>query len=470
MKSLRDSATFIDNGFQPTLRDDASFILALKEGVRFTLRRKDYDSLITALNEGNATLLTLVNQSKDLEPFRKSRARHSYIRTIQKLTRGVYTSLCASVNCKCSGVHGIALELDAQRASLMDIGNEDASKSTFGIAFGSNRMRSTERWAQLHASRTSKSSDAPSVPLMPQGFHFATSSGSVGLSSGNPIQGSTSSPPTSTTLTMTSQGASFASPCGPQASAHVPERVPRIDDLCSVFAGKKKNSARGCLGFVTDDTSQFFLFYKNHSSPVYNVVTLREILSGDDQRFPKLDYAQKVRIAYTVSSNLLLLVTTPWLEKVLSIDDIAFLGKEDPGAYVYHLDRPFLAKDLAISSSTPEASCGHQPSDSVPHRTFTILSLALILVQIMLGCGIEDHKVAERSCIGCLMQQQAAASQMAGNVLAKGGDMYADAVNWCLGSFMSRARQDDETFNQQYYDTVVGKLECIMDIVGPLSS
>lgn len=351
----------------------------------------------------------------------------------------------------------------------MDIKNEEhLTKPTFGVAFGSNWAKTAGRWEQLEAYSTSMSSDPPFIPLLPQGFHFADPSGSAGLSLANAIPASVNSTPTSRTSTMTNPGAGFTRPYGLQASRNIP--LSRIEDLCSVFAGKNKALAGGCFGFITDNTSQFFLSHKNINSSACTAVTLREILSGGNPRFPELDYTQKVRIAYTVSSSLLPLITTPWLEKVLNIDDIAFLGEEDPTASVYYLDRPFLARGLAISSSSTGFSCGHQPSGSVPPRTFTILSLALMLVQIMLGRDMEEQKVAERSCIGCLLHQQAAVSQKAGSVLAKGGHMYADAVNWCLRSFMSKARQDDETFGQQYYDTVVAKLEGIMDIVGPLSS
>lgn len=452
------------------MRNKASLIVALKERFRFSLLRKDYDSLIAVLNDENATLLTLVSQSKQLEPFRKCRARHSYIRNIQKITEGVYTSLCASINCKCAGVHGIALELDSRKAGLMEINNEGpASKSTFGIAFGSNWAKTTEQWEQLQAYSTNMSSDPPSVPLVPQGFHFANSSRSVGLSLANAIPASANSSLTSTTSTLTRPGASSTRPCGRQASANIP--LSRIEDLCSVFAGKNKMLAGGCFGFITDKTSQFLLSHKNITSSACIAVTLREILSGDNPLL-RLDYTQKVRIAYILSSSLLPLITTPWLEKVLDIDDIAFLGEEDRGAYVYHLDRPFLAKGLAISSNAHGLSCEHQPSDPVqlPPRAFAILSLALMLVQIMLGRGMEEPKRAERSCTDCLLEQSAVMSKRAGTVLAKGGYMYADAVNWCLENFIWTARKDDETFSQQYYDTVVAKLEGIVDIVGPLPS
>lgn len=353
----------------------------------------------------------------------------------------------------------------------MDMNSEGrANKSTFGVAFGSNWAKTTERWEQLQAYATSMTSDPPSVPLslVPQGFHLATSGGSVGLSLTNASPASANSPLASTTSTMTSSGANFTRPGVRPASANI--HSSRIEDLCSVFAGKNKTLAGGCFGFITDNTSQFFLSHKNVNSSACSAVSLRQIISGNHPRFPRLDYTQKVRIAYTLSLSLLPLVTTPWLEKVLSIDDITFLGEEDLGAYAYHLDRPFLARGLAISPRTLGVSCGHQSSGSIPPRAFTILSLALVLVQIMLGSGMEEHKVAEKSCIGCLLHQQAVMSQRAGTVLVKGGDMYADAVNWCLGSFMSKARQDDETFSQQYYDTVVAKLEGIVDIVGPLPS
>lgn len=449
------------------MRNKATLVVALKERIHFSLRRKDYDSLIAVLNDENATLLTLVSQSKQLEPFRKCRARHSYIRTIQKITQGVYASLCASIKCKCTDVHGIALELDSWEAGLMDINNKGhVSKPTFGIAFGSNWAKTTERWEQLQAYSTNMSSDPPSVPLVPQEFHFANSSGSVGLALAN-TPASANSPLTSTTSTMTSLGASFTRPCGRQASANI--SLSRIEDLCSVFSGKNKMLAGGCFGFITDKTSQFFLSHKNINSSACTAVTLREMISGVNPLL-RLDYTQKVRIAYILSSSLLPLVTTPWLEKVLDIDDIAFLGEEDRGAYVYHLDRPFLAKGLAISSSAHELRCEHQPAGSVrlPPRSFTILSLALILVQIMLGRGMEEPKRAERSCVDCLLEQSALMSKRAGTVLAKGGDMYADAVNWCLQNFIWTASQDDETFSQQYHDTVVAKLEGILDIVGPL--
>lgn len=477
---LSSAPTDLKDNPQPSLTCRASFIPALIEGLsfklhsrrfRFTLRKKDYESLIATLIGGNDVLHRLVSQSGKLEPFRQSQVRLGFIRTIQQLTRGVYTSLCASVNCQCIGVHGVALELHLRKTAQVFVDdNGDTSTSEFGIAFGSNRAKPMERWDQFQASSTSKSGCPPSVPLMPQDLQSTGSNVLVGLRLGNAVLASTGTSLTSTTSTMTTRGAGLTRPYGRQTATHI--HVPRIGDLCGVFAGKKKGLAGGCLGFITDNTSEFLLSQKNCDLSATTLVTLREVLWADNPQFPRLDYNQKVRIAYALSSNLLPLLTTPWLEKVLNIDEIAFMKEEQSlGAYTYHLGRPFLAKSLAVSCGTSGASCGHQlPLSSAKPRISTILSLALVLVQIMLGGGMEEVKVAEQSCMSCLLDQRAAASQRAAAVSVKGGDMYADAVNWCLENFLSRAHQDDETFSQQYYDTVVAKLEGILDIIEPVSS
>lgn len=449
-------------------------LVALKESIRFTLQKKDYEGTIAALTEANDTLRTLVSQSIELEPSRQSRVQNNVIQKVQQLTRGIYTSLCASVNCNCAALHGLGLELDPQKAALMDIVNEGhAIKSIFGIAFGSNLGSSTEQWESFHASSASKKSNPPSIPLLPQMcFTSVRSSNTVGLSSVGTLPAPTSSRFTSTTSTKTRQDTSSKHSYEPQAVEHAD--LPQIKDLCREFVGKEKGVGPGCFGFVTDNTSEFYLSrnLKSCSSRGSTVDTLKEILAVDDPRFTELGYTQKANIAYTLSANLLPLITTPWLERVLNLDNVAFFGEDgDLGGCVYHLDRLFLANDLVVPPRTLGPSCGHQPlPSSAGTRVSMILSLALVLVQVILGRSVKELRVMEQSCMSCLLEQRAAACRKAGTVLSKGGDIYADAVNRCLGNFLSTAHLDDETFSQQYYGTVVAKLEAVVDIVGSCSS
>lgn len=458
----------------------ASFITTLKEGVRFTLRSKDYRGLIAALNEGNNTLRTLVLQSKELEPSRQARIRIGLILYLRQLTTGMYTSLCASVNCKCAPAHGFGLQLPPQKGGLIHmIENPRITKLTFEIAFGTNRAKSTERWAYFHAAleglqffhTVSTNTSYLSWKARPSQSSPSSAESSGRFSIPPRVVNSTSpsSPVTSTTSTITFLKTNAAHHPGSQAGA-LKNPLP-IDDLCRECVEEKKSLKGECFGFVTDKTNEFYLSHGDRDSTCFSLVTLREMLSGNHPQLPQLDYSQKVRIAHTLSSNVLPLVTTPWLEKMLTLDEIAiFRAENSPNGWVYHLDQVYLAKSLKTAPTTPNSSCGHPthlPSDK--YKPLTILSLACLLVQILLGHSMKDFDIAERSCLGCLMTQQAAASRKLGAVLAKGGNMYADAVSWCLENYLSAVNLDDGEFNHRYYSTVVAKLEALVDIVESFS-
>lgn len=453
-----------------------SFIATLKEGVRFTLRSKDYKGLITALSEGNNALRILVSQSKDLEPFRQHRARTENIRIAQQQTEGIYTSLCASVNCKCASSHGFGLELPSRQGFSRGFGAWGTNNARFGIAFGSNRAKSTEHWDQVRASLTSNTwysclPRRPSIPPM-TGVPFpgSESSASYRMLARGVVPIIPNSALRSTTSTMTCQEVSATHDSGSEAEAH--NNISQIEDLCDEFAKEKKISKERCFGFITYQKNQFYLSHQSGNPTGYTLITLKEILSGNNSQLPRLDYSQKAKIAHTLSSNLLSLVTTSWLEKVLHLNGIAFFRFDDgPNGWVYLLDRVYLPKSLATSPSTAKLSCGHSTYlPATKYKPLTILSLACLLVQVILGHSMDDFDIAERSCLKCLMTQQAAASRKLGAVLAKGGDMYADAVSWCLENYLSAVNLDDGEFNHRYHSTVVAKLEALVDIVGSFSA
>lgn len=386
------------------------------------------------------------------------------------MTGGMYASLCASVSCKCASTHGFGLELHSPTTHAI-CWNWSTTDPTFGLAFGSNRAKSTERWAQFHAALVGNRSGPPCVPLMPQApLSSAESSESGKIPARGVVPTIPENPVTNSTSTTTCQTPSAAHDSGSQAGSS--SNIPRIEDLCGEFVEEKKGSNEKRFGFVTDNKTYFHLSHKSCNLTGLTFITLREILSRNHPQLPRLDYSQKARIAYTLSVNLLSLVTTPWLDKALNLDQIAFFRAADGlNGWVYHLDQLYLPKDLATPTSAAGLSCGHSthlPSDK--YKPLTILSLACLLVQIMLGHSMEDFHIAERSCLGCLMTQQAAASRKLGAVLAKGGDMYADAVNWCLQNYLSAVNMDDGEFDHRYYSKVVLNLEALVDIVGSFSA
>lgn len=289
------------------------------------------------------------------------------------------------------------------------------AKTTYGIAFGSDMGSPAEQWNQSHAS-------------------FANSD--------NDRRQHTSGTPTE------------AINCTPQ-----------ISNLCATFVkgnAKGKETVKiGCFGFVPYKENRFDLSHESCNPAGSTVITLKQMLSDNHSQSPRLDLSQKIKIAYMLSSNLLPLVTTPWLEKVLNLDQIAFLGVEKGAdGVVYQLDRPYLAKNLLASPKTLSLSCGHlSPPLSAKHNPVTILSLACLLVQIILGRSMDEFDTADQSCLDCLMRRRAAASQKVGAVLEKGVNEYADAVKWCLKNFLCVTNLDDGEFTHQYYSNVVAELE-----------
>jgi hypothetical protein len=211
-----------------------------------------------------------------------------------------------------------------------------------------------------------------------------------------------------------------------------------------------------------------YLFHETFNSAESTMTSLNDFLSMDNSKLPRLNYSQKVKIAYTLSSNLLPLLSTPWLENVLKLRQIGFFGtKASSEEWIYHLDCPYLAKGLPKSPDTTRLTCGHgHLLPSSKYKPLTILSLACLLIQINLCHSIEGFDVAERSCVEYLMTQQAAASRKVGTVLAKSGEIYLDAVEWCLKNYLSAVSLDAGEFSQEYYFAVVAKLEMLMDITG----
>lgn len=313
--------------------------------------------MLAALAEGTTTLRILVDQSKDLEPSRRARVRTGLMRTVHQLTKGIYTSLCASVTCECALSHGLGLHLSSQKTDIFHvIGEHHVTKPGFGIAFGTNRKEPTEHWGQFDVSLSENAMVSMSAPLMPQNTSYTVPRNTVRpVSAKGAISAvSTMTYPASTTQTRGNH-------LEPQ------DKISRIGDLCGEFVKETKRMDEGCFGFIADKTTRFYLSYESSNITGSTLITLRDVLCGRHSLSPRLDYIQQVRIAFTLSSNLLPLVTTPWLEKVLNPDEIIFFRvKDGENDWVYHPDRVYLAKDFGNFPAMPGLNCGHAnqlPSD-----------------------------------------------------------------------------------------------------------
>ncbi|KAH7627576.1 hypothetical protein B0T09DRAFT_359869 [Sordaria sp. MPI-SDFR-AT-0083] len=130
-------------------------------------------------------------------------------------------------------------------------------------------------------------------------------------------------------------------------------------------------------------------------------LTLRQLLvqktcepSGPWSNTPLLfpGFQDKLQLAFIIAINILHLYSSPWLPKIITLDDILFRPEDEascsdfPSGFLY---RPFLQKLIPCSASSamPE-TVGFMPGSR--KRETTVFPFGLILIQLMLERVINE--------------------------------------------------------------------------------
>lgn len=265
-------------------------------------------------------------------------------------------------------------------------------------------------------------------------------------------------------------GIPWAPPKVPVSDTALPRS--HITNLCQILRkGKWTASDCYCYGFISCSSNRFDLYYQDCPSTCHSTITLREILEDEELKSVKFGYRERLRLALTVSLSALHLYNTPWLAKIVTLDDIIFLQEEDPvGNQTCNLDRPFLSKQvreaLQQAHLAPfESKITHQRPSATDKRRpidLTILSVGLLLIQILVGQRFGRLQIEHGMNMDGIVEMQTLALQKAGLVLQEGGMNYAGAVQWCLENHFSVATLDNEELARQFYDAVISRLETDM--------
>ena len=136
-------------------------------------------------------------------------------------------------------------------------------------------------------------------------------------------------------------------------------------DLCQAIIawhkGKKKPEAP-CCGYIADPHRTFGLYPQTYYPTPSPAVTLRHLLMDYNEN-REYDILEKLRVALAISMNILYLYKTPWLARILSLDDIVFFQKSqktyDPFSKTSHT-RKFVKARV----------------ETVPYRTESLPKLA----------------------------------------------------------------------------------------------
>lgn len=250
-------------------------------------------------------------------------------------------------------------------------------------------------------------------------------------------------------------------------SAHQTTGGTVITDLCSTIA--TCDPASNIFGLLEGDEDSYVLQRGAKRKPpgeAHQTVSLESLLNKTSGLL--LDRRQRYQIAFTLASSHLQLYPSPWLHSHWSKKDIVFnIDPQDPTSI--QIDQPYMLHPVSTQSS--KSTSAYASSDrSLP-------TLGILLIELCFGTALEDHELSRQydSPTGdqtatpnlAAALDLAAALEWSGSVGGEAGEMYADAVNWCLRGQAAGAK--DDRWRQELFANVVRPLQSCLEQLHPTS-
>lgn len=247
-------------------------------------------------------------------------------------------------------------------------------------------------------------------------------------------------------------------------SSNQSQGIETIKDICSSIA--KCKSVDEELGVLEDDQSddQYLLrFQKILSERPQDSVTLAMLLDGTGGM--RLDRRQRYKIAYTLVFSHLQLYLSPWLSSHWSKNDIVFVKDADTGSL--QLEEPYIVRDVKETDT-------HQGSAYVTSDRL-LPTLGILLIELCFGTVLEDHETRKQyqanskgiastpDLVAAL--DLAVALEWSRSVGGEAGELYSDAVQWCLRGQATGAR--DDKWREELFSNVVLPLRSCHDQLYP---
>ncbi|KAH7121454.1 hypothetical protein EDB81DRAFT_666170 [Dactylonectria macrodidyma] len=234
---------------------------------------------------------------------------------------------------------------------------------------------------------------------------------------------------------------------------------PALSNLCQAVFKRQKEPAVDYYGYITDIERKFGLYPGQDELDYCKAVTLRQVLAGEEPDLPRFDYPEKLRVALTLCASILHLHSTPWLARILTLDDVVFLREDGPlPPHADSLYRPYLIKILRESDSSTPAFQKCKSLNTPRPMNLAMLALGALLIQVIIGKPDHELEITATDMPSILSKSQAG-NRLGDQILESGGINYADAVKWCLKSLFGTAGLDNDTFCQNFYVEVVARLE-----------
>jgi hypothetical protein len=239
----------------------------------------------------------------------------------------------------------------------------------------------------------------------------------------------------------------------------------QIMTLCDAIGILQKPLANSCIGYLLDPASRKQGIHsldtlKNHTQRQWTSFSLQQVLTKRSNVTRDPTQLDKLQIATKLSSNVLQLHNTPWLNNDWKSSDIFFLyrsGAIPPSIY----ENPFVYSTLSLQRAK---STQAQRTTSRVIRNQTLFALGVLLIELWYGQPLEElQSASDLDHQGTPGIAWCTATRIAEEEIEfQAGKRYADAVRRCIRCEFGEHRTPDlqsESFQQTVFEGVVVPIE-----------
>ncbi|KAI1662741.1 hypothetical protein F4813DRAFT_9406 [Daldinia decipiens] len=454
--------------------DSHSILQELKKGTSFTLNRKDYENILSRIKTGNSALEGLIAPNNDLESNRRHRSQARVTRLLRGLSLSIYNAILSALTCTCANEHSVSLELEHRRVVLVpgDIEEQVAKKFNFNIVLKSaNGVGADGRNCVAHVIQDTRESWSSLAVRLVDNESDERPSSPTKIS--NPSQNTRRRIRLIPWMRPKSSKSNIAISSATKTRIKNIQKLPilpttpsspkRVINLCKAIQISNKQAV-SCFGYVLHSERKFEL-YPSSSPSFQRKVTLRQIVDISKKGLPPFEYPDKIKAALALSISILHLYDTPWLENMVTLDDIVFFY-DDCIEYSHHDSpyRPHIMKSYGSGNFPLTTQKVKSPNSRKP-MNLIIFSLGVLLTQLIIGKAIKGLDVEDNMDVKSVSPKRKIGSRLTNGILENGGTRYLAVVNWCFENVHNEADLRNDNFCQEFFEAVVTQLEDCVDLL-----
>jgi hypothetical protein len=433
-----------------------------------------YKDLIARIEEDNSALKQLTSQSIRLETSRHDRGRAKHLNSLRNYALGIYKAVGSAFKCKCKVQHQAGLSL-AREYGEQPFSLGPGGEHRFEILISGATLQSIHGsyWQQLRleVAETQKKhiglpvlsiSETRSAKSKVRRVGFIDEVFSTGFET--PFENVQSE-----NQHIVLKTASFAVPTSTFPIVDNDQKSSTSDDstiaektldLCEILKTQTKGPFSTSFGMITDKYTKFTVHIPLDPSQ-RRTVSLDQVLNGKATSWSHIPFIEKLNVAAIVSSAVLELYGTPWMESEPIKQRIHFFENSRRLC-----TSAFVATEIEDVAQDQDTEDGDALPPYIENRT--LFALGILLIELLFSAPIEtmrtDKDPVSSSDKSNWEMKYSIAIRLLKNedILIEGGPNYESAVKGCIKCNFDQFREvnlDIDECRQVVYERVVSVLE-----------